>query len=386
MDAAELDRILTKPEDLHTEFKLQEAHPDDLAAALVAFANTDGGRLILGVADDRSVVGVSDPDRLARTVDSVASQNCQPPITILQEIVAKDGRPILVVNVPKGDERPYATNRGVYFIRTTSGRRRASRQELLRLFQSVESLYYDEVPLLKAHLSDISRDAFEHFFAQVYGRPLSEEDASFEDILRNLRLFHNDHPTVAGLLLFGRNPQQFMPHATIEAARIRGSDLATPPADRKSCTGRLPDVFEQADRFLYIHLPIAHEIKGFEPETRPEIPEAALREALVNGLCHRDYTIHGPIRVLIFDDRVEVRTPGTLPNTVTIEAMRLGAAHVPRNPLIYTLFARLGLVTGIGSGVQRLMTLVRRHTGREPDLAQVENEFVVTIHRPGSPR
>lgn len=384
MDSAELRERIARWEDLHTEFKEWPVQPDDVAASLVAFANTDGGRLVLGVARDRTVTGVPDPNRAAEFIDSVALNNCAPPVTVVQEVVRLPGngeRFVLVVNVPEGDMRPYATNRGVYYIRTSSGRRRASREELLRLFQATESLYYDETPVTRATVADLDPDAVEQFLQQAFGRGLEEQGIPYETLLRNLRLLREDRPTLAGILFFGRRPQEFVPYAQISAARIPGRDLAAAPADRKDLAGRLPVMVEDAARFLRLSLEVRHEIGGFAPERRPELPEVALREGLVNALAHRDYTVGAPVRLLIFDDRVEIRTPGALPNTVTVEAMRLGAAHVLRNPTIYTLFARLGLVTGIRSGVFRLIQLVREATGREPDLVALPTEFVVAIPR-----
>jgi ATP-dependent DNA helicase RecG len=165
------------------------------------------------------------------------------------------------------------------------------------------------------------------------------------------------------------------------AARIPGTNLALPPSDAKTLTGILPEILEDAARFLQIHLKTAHEIRGFEPEKRPEIPEVALREMLVNALAHRDYTIPAPARLFIFDDRVEIRTPGGLPNTVSLETIKWGAAHVLRNPFIYTLFSRMGLVTGIGSGIYRTIYLIKEATGKEPGFALQGNEFVVTLPR-----
>jgi len=135
-------------------------------------------------------------------------------------------------------------------------------------------------------------------------------------------------------------------------------------------------------RFLKLHLRVPHVIEGLLPEARPELPEAALREVLINALAHRDYTLAAPVRLFIFDDRVEVRTPGGLPNSVTIEAIRLGAAHVLRNPTIYIMLSRLGLVTDVGSGLYRTIRLVREATGREPDLRLEGAEFVVALPRP----
>ena len=140
-------------------------------------------------------------------------------------------------------------------------------------------------------------------------------------------------------------------------------------------------MLEDAARFLRIHLRTAHRIQGFEPEVYPELPEEALREVLVNALAHRDYTVPAPVRIFIFDDRVEVRTPGGLPNTVTIEAIRLGAIHVLRNPTIYTLLGRLGLITGIGTGIYRTIQQVRKFAQKDPALFLEGNEFVVSLPR-----
>ena len=107
----------------------------------------------------------------------------------------------------------------------------------------------------------------------------------------------------------------------------------------------------------------------------------ALREALVNALVHRDYTISAPVRVIVFDDRLELRTPGKLPNTVTIESLRIGV-HVLRNPTLYNIFLKSGLVTDAGSGIPRIIHLIREKTGREPELRIEGNEFVIAIPRP----
>lgn len=387
MTLSELFERIHRGENLHTEFKEADVHPDDIAAELVAFANTDGGQLIFGVTDDGRIVGVADPDRLAQRVDQVAYQNCEPPITVVQETVRDEaGRTVLVVNVPKGDQRPYQTKqRGDFFIRTSSGRRRASRQELLRLFQVAESLYYDETLLLRATLSDLDASAVERFMQQAYQRSV-EESGGLESLLQKLRLarVHEGalRPTVAAMLFFGYEPQRFLPQSHLVAARIPGNSLAAAPLDAKQIGGRLLDILEDARRFLDIYLTTAHRIQGFEPEIFPEVPPEALRELLVNALAHRDYSIPSPVRALVFDDRVEIRTPGGLPNTVTVDAIQMGAAHVLRNPTVYTLFSRWGLVTGIGTGVYRAIRLIRQSTGREPELAVVGHEFVVSIFRP----
>jgi ATP-dependent DNA helicase RecG len=379
MDLSELRERVARWEDLHTEFKVWPVHPDDLAASLVAFANTDGGQLVLGVSEEREIRGVADADRVTRDVDNVAANNCEPPITVIQETLrpSEGEGTVVVVNVPKGDMRPYRTNRGVFYIRTSSGRRQASREELLRLFQATESLYYDETPLLRLSLSDLDLSAFESFLKETGQSYLIGDH---ERLLENWMLARNGHPTVAGIVLFGRQPQQHLPYAQINAARFPGVDSSFDPQDRKDLGGQLLDVLDQAERFLDLHLPLPHEIRGFEPEPKPELPKEVLREALVNAVAHRDYTIRGPIRLFIFDDRIEVHTPGRPPNGVDEDAMRAGA-HVVRNPWIYARLSDAGLVTRAGTGIRRIFRLVREATGREVGLKVSGSEVLLTIPR-----
>jgi ATP-dependent DNA helicase RecG len=139
-------------------------------------------------------------------------------------------------------------------------------------------------------------------------------------------------------------------------------------------------MLEDSMRFLEIHLRRHHKIKRLEPEAKLELPIEVLREALVNALAHRDYTIVSPIRVIVFADRLEIHTPGQLPNGVTIDSIRLGV-HVLRNPTIYNIFLKLGLVTDAGSGVPRMIRLIRQATNQEPDFRVVGHEFIVALPR-----
>ncbi len=383
MNLSELQERIARWEDLHTEFKEWPVRPDDLAASLVAFANTDGGQLVLGVANDRSLLGVEDPDRVTRVIDDVAANNCEPPLTVVQEILRPEGTaPVVVVNVEKGDMRPYLTSRGIPYIRTTSGRRKASREKLLRLFQATKSLYYDETRLPRLTLADLDLDALERYL-QKTGQENLQSDR--ERLLQNWGLLSDGHPTLAGLVLFGREPQRHLPYAQINAARFPGNDSSVEPSDRKDLTGRLLDVIDEAQRFLDLHLTTRHEIRGFEPEPRPELPKEVLREAIVNAVAHRDYTVQGPVRLFIFDDRIEIHTPGKPPNDVDEDAMRAGMSVV-RNPHIYTRLSDAGLVTGAGTGIKRIVRLVTEATGHDVVISIREFETLLTIPRRRQPR
>lgn len=387
MTITDLYSLLARGENLHAEFKQWPIQPDDLAAALVAFANTDGGNILLGVADNGHVVGVaeSDRDRAAQTVDNVAFQNVHPPVTVVLETITNhQAQVVLVVQVPKGSQRPYRTNRGVYYIRTASGRRQASREELLRLFQASESLYYDETPIVMTSADDIEGQAQRDVCEMAGQRGLDVATIDPQQLLLNWKLLSRANGqstlTVTGVVFLARNPQRWLPTAYVSALRIPGTDISVPPYDQKHIEGRLLALLEDTKRFLDIHLRRSHRIQGLEPEVTPELPAEVLREALVNAVAHRDYTIAAPIRVLVFDDRLEIRTPGTLPNTVTLESLPFGI-HVLRNPMIYSMLLRVGLVTDAGSGIPRIIRLTQQAVGHAPTFRQEGNEFVLTLPR-----
>jgi len=390
MNPTELAARLIKGEDLHTEFKERLIHADDLAASIIAFANTDGGQMIFGVNDEREITGLGDEtDHVFQFIDNIAFNNCEPPVTIVQETVRdQQGRIVVIVNIPKGDHRPYRTNRGVYYVRTTSGRRQASREELLRLFQSTESFYYDETSVIQSNVADLDDKAIERMLKDITGQGFDIAGISGERLLANWHLVRETKmdigthptPTLTGILFLASHPQQFLPYAYVSALRIPGTDISAEPYDQKHIEGRMVDMLHDVVRFLDIHLMRPHKIVGLLPEARPELPVVTLRESLVNALAHRDYTISAPVRVIVFDDRVEIRTPGKLPNTVTIESMRWGV-HVLRNPTIYNVFLKLGFVTDAGSGIPRMIRVFREATGQEPILRMEGNEFVTAFPR-----
>jgi len=382
MDELELRERIAKGEDLHTEFKELIESNEDLAKSIVCFANTDGGQIIIGVSKTGEIVGVENIDETLRRIDDVAFNRCEPPVTVIPETFSTEGKMVVVLRVPKGEQRPYRTQSGLYYVRSANRCRQASRQELLRLFQAAESLFYDEIEIQKADLHDIDMDEFLDFLKKYVGISISEDSEELKNLMKNLKVISSrEKPTLSGILFFGKSPQTCLPYARIVCAYIEDVDISAPPVDKKDLQGRIPEILENTIKFLRLYLRERHTIEGFEPETHPEIPETALREAVINAIAHRDYTIIAPIRILIFRDRVEIRSPGRLPNTVTIESMKVGGSHVLRNPTIYNFFIKMGLVTDVGSGVARLIRVVKEYMNKEVGLKEVENEFVVSIPR-----
>jgi len=378
----EIQQIIADGETIRTEFKSARAHPDALAAAFVSFLNTEGGALLLGVEDDGTVSGVGDVDASCQRVDLILANNITPRATAYIEPVTHTGQILLKITVPRGLDRPYHTQRGQCFIRLNAGKRLASREEIRRMYLAVRSFYYDEVTVSGSGLDDVEVPVFDDFLNLAYGYPIDNTRTSAERtrLLQNLKAMQDRELTVAGLLFFGRYPQDYLPTARLDFARMSGTAVGESILDHKTLTGRLPQQLEGIEEILRLHLKKSGTIHEFEPESRYEMPLEILRETLVNALVHRDYSLSTPIRVLMFDDRLEIHSPGRLPNGVTLENIRAGI-HVERNPIILSLMAKLGLMTRLGTGILRIFRLAAETGLSEPGLIESQTEFVVTLYR-----
>ncbi len=337
--------------------------------------------MILGVSDEEAITSVPDIDQTMQRIDQICTHNVEPPLVCFQEKVHLGERPVLVVHVPKGVERPYRTSRGMYYIRTASGRRQASRDELRRLYQATFALFSDELPVPGTGLADLNRPYFEATFNRLYDMSVDEADLSLPRLLRNLKLMKGEELTVAGVLLFGRYPQRHLPFARVSGVHFYGSEMGERFRDRKEIEGTLEQQVEGALAFLDLRLPLPGQIKGLRRQDEPDFPPFVLREAIVNAIVHRDYTIRGQVRVFIFDDRVEIINPGELPNTVTLDNILFGI-HVERNPLLVTFLAKLGLMSRVGTGIPRMIRVMREAGAPPPEFRVTDGQFSVILRRP----
>ena len=385
MNKIELLEIVKKGEDSFTEFKEEMSHQDDLAAEIVAFANTEGGNLIIGVSDEGEIIGVTNLDEEMQRIDNICVNNCEPTIDSTSEKIIIDDKKVLVVRIPKGPQRPYRTNKGVYYIRTSSGRRQPSREQLMRLFEAAKTIYYDELPVPNTSTEDIDLEHFEEFLKKSLRGEIKDFGIKTEALLRNMKIltpYEGDMvTTTGGLLFFGKHPEYHLPYCKVTIARFPGNDIGE-KFEKKDIEGRIIDQIERTESVLKDYLRSETKIEGFKKEEpRYEIPIESLREAVINAVAHRNYQLPSQIRIFIFDNRIEIKSPGKLPNTVTIENIKLGFP-LHRNPLIVSFLAKEHRMTEIGTGVPRMIRLLKEHTNREPDFEERDQEFIIRIWRP----
>jgi len=377
-------------EDQRHEFKRMVDNPESVAGEVVAFANSDGGVLYLGVDDSGQLIGLGDPERAFQTLTHICRDRCIPPISPIIEQFRVTDKEIIVLQIrPElNRQKPYRTAGGRFYIRVGRDKKDATGRELIRIAQAAGELHYDESPVLGTSLADLSIATFSAYHQHHFGLSLEEQleqsGLDLPRLLRNLRLLHelDDERvlSVAGLLVFGEHPQRFMPHSRLSAVAFAGENEDSDILDRREITGRLPQIIEDTRAFLERNVRMPAREHGFRREDILLYDRKALGEAVVNAVAHRDYSLSGSqIRVFMFRDRVEVRSPGRLPNSVTLENIKLGV-HAERNRAIATLLTQLGYMSAIGTGVPRLIIrLSRALSGREPEFTLVGEELRVRI-------
>lgn len=359
MEASELLEILKRGEDSRHQFKRDFTNAEQLGAEMAAFANTAGGQLFVGVEDDGSFVGLSNEDirRLNQLVANAATNNVRSPLDPITEIIAVAGTLVLVVTISSGLNKPYFDNKGIVWVKRGSDKRRIdSREELKRIFQRNDSVYADEIPVSGSSVADVETGHFTTFYERLFDETLVSDDLSIVRVMQNLNLLRDGQLNLAGLLLFGKNPQQFKPVFVIKAVSFFGNEReGSSYRDTAEITGTVGQLYAQAQQFFKRNLHAIQGSQGFNSLGQLEIPITTLEELLVNALLHRDYFISAPIRLFIFDNRVEIISPGKLPNHLTIANIQHGASII-RNPIL-TSFATRGELPyrGIGSGIMRAL-------------------------------
>jgi len=362
MNTTELKEQIARGEDSRHQFKADINNADSLAAEMAAFANAEGGHILIGVDDLGSIVGITQDDirRLNNLVSNVASENVRPPINPITENVSTEKGLVMVVTIREGLSKPYADNQGVFWMKSGANKRPVtSREEIQRMMQRGGLVHADEVPVEGTTLDSLDDDHFNGFFQKQYGRSVKQalEDSglTMARLLNNLGLAKDETLNLAGLLLFGRDPQRHRPAFVVKAVSFVGNDPAgVKYRDSEDIGGCLRDMYTHTMSFITRNLRRLQGDKDFNTEGDLEIPFVAIEELVVNMLLHRDYFISAPWRIMIFDDRIELISPGALPNNLTIENISNGVSVI-RNPLIASFATKELPYRGIGTGILRAM-------------------------------
>lgn len=334
--------LIREGEGLTVEFK--ERYSSRIDQDIVAFANARGGNVLLGVSDDGEIVGETLTNDLKAKLNDLA-RNCKPGISVQASQVGK----VVVIGVSEGTEKPYSCSDG-YFRRLNGTTQKLSPAELRFMFRENDPVPFEERKV-KDFLGSVSTAKIYAFFKEA---GIKIPKMSADDFLRSLRVADDKGVNLAGILFFANagQMQRFIPQAQMSLIAFKGTDRVH-IFDRRDVRDDLLTQFKEAINFIEKHLNVRSEIKGLDRADIYEIPLAALREAVVNALMHRDYSITGTqVSVDIFDNRVEITNPGGLP--IGLPRKSFGTVSVRRNELIADLFSRLHKVERAGTGIQRM--------------------------------
>ena len=377
-----------QPEGKQLEFKRDLSSPQNVLKTLVSFANSAGGRLVIGVDDARQVVGVADPLAEEERICNLIADAIAPRLLPNVELMSVGDATVLVVEVFPSGARPHylvkqGSEQGVY-LRLGSSNRQAGPDWIAQTRRTAAGLVFDEQPMPTLSVQDLDLDAMARWFGPQ--RPLDTAR------LQTLKLLRADQgrllPTRGAVLLWGREREQHFPDAWVQCGRFRGLDKVD-IFDQQDIHAHLPDAVTAIELFLKKHAYKSARFGAMQRQDVWSIPLTMLREAIVNALVHADYAQRGtPIRVAFFDDRIDIESPGFLLPGMTVQDMQSGISRI-RNPVIARVFRELHLTEQWGSGVKRIFADAAAQGLPEPRVVEIAtgvrlSVFLDTPHDAGS--
>ena len=431
MNRTDLAELIRHGENSGVEFKRDDVTTQKLAKEMAALLNLEGGHILLGVEEDGSVSGLArEHEKVEEWVMEAARTHLRPAAIPFWETISWDeSKTVGIVSVPAdASDKPYKYKRGsawVTQIRAGTTSRDATDEEEARLYIQSGRLQYDRKPVPGAGLEDFDIRRLNNYFRDIRRQscPSEHDREAWTRLLVNTEFMCVDRgrtmPSAGGLLLFGGRPQRYLPQAGISAAAyttaekdynakaratLRGPAVSlypAPSAELGQFGSDLPSTFSEADNaveagvigqamdFVRRNIDIEASIDdGGRRIERWDYPIEAVREAIVNAIAHRDYTIAVmDIELSIYSNRLEIVSPGCLPNTVTVDKMRAGY-RASRNELIKEVLRDYRYIEATGLGVPRkIVAGMRAHNGTEPDLVEEESRFIVRLWKhPATPQ
>lgn len=398
---SDLLQLIANGENSGIEFKRDDLRPEQLAKEIVALANLKGGSILLGVEDDGSISGIQRENLELWVMDTIFGRYVHPMILpFFEEVLLDDGKRVAVITLTEGTAKPYAVrhnDREEVYVRMGSTSRRATREQLARLFESGGMLHAELLPVSGSALADLDRARLEDYLLRVVGEPVSpaDEDAWHQRLAGlGFMVTRDEGPpvcSIAGLVLFGHSPRQKIRYAGVRWMSFQGTDMNYQALDDSVIDGPLVALWTgdhgqpAADAGLLERLVdrmqpfIALKAEGLEDGLRraagSRFAPEALREALLNALVHRDWTRAVEVEVVNYADRLEITSPGALQNSMTVEKMLAGQRSA-RNPVVMEVMRDYGYVEQRGMGVRRKIVPLTRDFAGSDAAFEASDDFV----------
>ncbi len=363
---------------------LENADAQMIAETLVAFANTEGGTLVVGLKDDgEPVTKEVDSEALLKALKE-ADANCNPPVvTGNWEPTETDEGTVFALRVPRSIEL-HALTDGRVLIRSGANNRPLGGQEILKLASAKNTGDFESEAVPGSSKDDFSRKMIDEYLAKRAERTKRPYNGKLDDLFREIGSVDDaGKPTVSGILLFSEYPQHWLPQSGVVFAKFvgkapRGENGLAGYSRREELTGPLPRLVEAAWNLIWSEMAVGAVVKGLEREETYEYPQFAVREAIVNAICHRDYRLKGRrIEIRMYSDRLEVISPGGLPGFITVE--NIVDEHYSRNPRIVNGLFQWGYIEELGLGIDRMMEVMQQSGLHPPTFDARPYSFAVTL-------
>jgi ATP-dependent DNA helicase RecG len=379
MQSVDLITLLSRNEGKTLEFKRDLSSPEGVLKAIVAFANTSGGVLVLGVENGtKKVTGIRDVLAEEERLASLIADSISPKLVPSMDVMPWRKTQVLALEIYPSPSRPHYLNRlgpaeGV-LVRVGSTNRRADSFLIDEMRRYNQASSFDEQPI-----PDLNSEAIDFRVASEFFMPIRKLTVAGLQSLKVTTTYQGRTvPTTGGLLLFGSARLQHFPDAWIQVGRFAGQDRRR-ILDSAEVRSYLPGAAEEVIAFLRKHMTRESVIGAVRRTDLWTLPVVAVREAIMNAIIHADYAQQGaPIRVALFDDRLEIENPGLLPFGLTIEDIQKGISKL-RNRVIGRVFQELGLIEHWGSGIQRMTAACREHGLDAPRFEEIGTHFRVTL-------
>lgn len=403
----ELLEIISNGESSGIEFKRDDIRPEELGKEVVALANFQGGRILIGVEDDGKVSGIQRA-HLEEWVMNIFREKVHPFINPYYEEVTVDDKRVAIVSIEKGTSKPYVLRHNGQeriYIRVGTTSRDATRDQQARLYDAGGMLHAETMPVSGTSLQSLDMERVKNYFFDIIEDPeLPSSEEQWTERMAGLGFLARPHGvntpcTIAGLLSFGIAPRRYLPQAGIRFMAFEGKDktyraiidkvLDGPLFNRlrKTETGNLETIDDGLmEKLSHLMLPYLSQEgdtigDGMRRERTWLYPWAAIRETIVNAIVHRDWTRSVDIEIVVYSDRIEITSPGALQNSMTIEKMIAGQRS-PRNPLIVSIMRDYKYVDARGMGVRtKVIPLMRQHNQKEPIFIATEDFLKVSLYK-----
>jgi ATP-dependent DNA helicase RecG len=381
METEELLRIIANGEDSRHQFKADATRSDSIAQELIAFNNSYGGLLIFGVTDNSEISGLTNNDvgRINQLISNATTNNVCPAMNVITENIPLPDGIVIIVQVARGLTLR-ADLQGTIFVKSGSDKRKVRGiAEMQRMFQSFSAFHADEIAITGTSITNVDQEYFSDLFMKVTGEELEHQEQSTSQLLENMNLMKDGMLNTCGTLLLAQGPQFILPAFIVKVVAFPGEEITEQNyIESQDITGKLSNIFQQTLNFVLRNIIHQQGEQGFNSLGEPEIPRIVLEELIANALIHRDYFTSAPVRVLVFTNRIEIISPGHLPNNLTIENIRLGNSN-SRNPILASFANHVLPYRGIGSGIRRALKVY-------PDIELKDNRqgnlFEAIIMRP----